>query len=428
MKQRKWNALLTLFSIIGGLLGFFTGEIILNEWEGRMHETLLMGVYFGQLALFIGLFCLLAEMISPKLNGQSWRLRYAGDGWKLLIPATLVLLFVAGLLFQFVYGFSLGKKATQDYVLLLDMSESMKETDPGKQSIQAAQSLIRRMDNTKRAALFTFNEQTKPVFPLARLADAGVKDQLTAKLDAIEPPVGRTDIGKALNTVMDYLNKEGDPSRNVAVILISDGYSDVDYSRVLSPYIQKQVRVHTVGIVTSEEKGNAVLQRIANDTGGMFQDAERADRIAGAFEQIYERTNHRHLVNERFGALSSDGYYGLLRIALVMLIGTLVGLSLGIVFDNRYLAKSFAIGGTLAGMLAGIILETGLHGALHPSLYRACADLVLAAVLSLSTMIIAIQHDSGGHSGFRSSRRDVAVQNKSRFGSRGDGPVGKRFR
>lgn len=428
MKQRKWNSLLTLFSVIGGLLGFFIGEIILNRWEGSMHETLLMGIYFGQLALWIGLFCLLAEMISPKLNGQSWRLRYAADGWKLLVPATLVLLLAAGALFQFVYGFSLGKKAPQDYVLLLDMSESMKETDPGKQSIQAAQSLIRRMDNTKRAALFTFNEQAKQVFPLTRVAGTGSREQLTAKLDSIEPPAGTTDIGKALSTVMDYLNKEGDPGRNVAIILISDGYSDVDYSRVLSPYIQKQIRVHTVGIVSTEEKGNAVLLRIANETGGMFQDVGRADRIAGAFEQIYDQTNHRHLVNERFDALSSDGAYGLLRIVLIMLIGTLIGLSLGIVFDNRFLAKSFTIGGTISGLLAGMILETGLHGASYSSLYRAYADVVLALVLSLSTLIVAVQSDSGGHSGFRSSRRDAALPNKSRFGGRGDGPVGKRFR
>lgn len=428
MKQRKWNALLTLFSVIGGLLGFLVGEVMLNEWEGRMHETLLMGLYFGQFALLVGLFCLLAEIISPKLNGQSWRLRYVADGWKLLVPATLVMLFAAGALFQFLYGFTLEKKATQDYVLLLDMSESMLETDPGKQSIQAAQSFIRRMDNTKRVALFTFNNETKQVFPLTRLADAGTKQGLAVQLDKVYAPVGGTNIGGALSTVMDYLNNDGDRGRNVAVVLISDGYSDVDFARVLSPYKEKQVRVHTVGFVNTEARGNEVLQRIAGETGGTFQDVKRTEWIAGAFDQIYEQTHNRHLVNERMNVTEADGYYGLLRIALILLIGTLVGLSLGIMFDNRYLAKSFAIGGTIAGLLAGIILETGLHGALYPSLYRAYAAIALALVLSLSTLIVAIQSDSGGSGGFRRSRRDVAVRDSNRFGSRNEGPIGKRFR
>ncbi|WP_064745712.1 vWA domain-containing protein [Paenibacillus sp. UNC451MF] len=429
VKQRKWNALLTLMSLIGGLLGFFIGEIILNQWEGRMHETLLIGLYFGQFALVVGLFCLIAEIISPRLNGNNWRLRYAGDGWKMLVPGTLVLLFVAGALFQFIYGFSLEKKDTpKDYVILLDMSESMKETDPDKQSIQAAQSFIQRMDSRERAALFTFNEGTKLNFPLTKVADAGVKAQLSSKLAAVDAPSGQTDIGNALNTVMDYLHKEGDPSRRVAVILISDGYNEVNYSKVLAPYIQERVRVHTVGIVATEVKGNEILTRIANETGGTFQNVQRVDRISLAFEQIYDSAQHRHLLNERVGESSADSYYAILRMILIMLLGTLLGLSLGIVFDNRYLAKSFMIGGTVAGLLAGVILENGLHGAEYPSVYRAFADVVLALVLSLSTMIVAVRQNEGGNSGLRGGRRGLAEREQGRFGNRGDSPVGKRFR
>lgn len=417
-------------SLIGGLLGFFIGEIILNQWEGRVHETLLIGLYFGQFALVVGLFCLIAEMISPRLNGNNWRLRYAGDGWKLLVPGTLVMLFAAGALFQFIYGFSIEKKDTpKDYVLLLDMSESMKETDPGKQSIQAAQSLIQRMDSSKRAALFTFNEGTKLNFPLTRVTDSGVKAQLSSKLAAIDEPSGQTDIGKALNTVMDYLHKEGDPKRRVAVILISDGYNEVNYSKVLAPYIQERIRVHTVGIIPNDDRGNEVLTRISNETGGTFQNVQRADRIAGAFEQIYDAGQHRHLLNERVGASSADGYYAALRIILIMLLGTLLGLSLGIVFDNRYLAKSFMIGGMVAGLIAGIILENGLHEADYPSVYRAFADVVLALILSLSTMIVAVHQDDAGNNGLRGGRRGLAVREQGRFGNRGDdSKIGKRFR
>ncbi|TXK83838.1 VWA domain-containing protein [Paenibacillus sp. N3.4] len=429
MKQRKWNGLLTIFSLVGGCIGFFTGEWVLARWEGTMNETLLMGLYFGQFALIVGLCCLLAEMISPKLNGNNWRLRYASDGWKLLVPGTLVLLFAAGMLFQFVYGFSPGKNdKPQDYVLLLDMSESMNDTDPGKQSIQAAQSLIAKMDSRKRVALFTFNDETQPIFPLTQLISSGVKDELTSKLRATYEPHGGTDIGKALNAAMEHLKKVGRSGRSAAVILISDGYSDVDTAKVLAPYVQEQVRVHTIGIDSTQEEGRQLLQRIADETGGTYYDVQHADRITDAFNQIYSQEHHRHLMNERTGASSSDGYHGLLRVVLIMLVGTLLGLSLGIVFDNRYLASSFSIGGTVAGLLAGIIIETGIQGAAFPSLYRAIADLLLAFVLSLSTLIVAVHQDTNGHSGLNRGRRARTEKEQSRFGSRGNGPVGKRFR
>ncbi|OXM83745.1 vWA domain-containing protein [Paenibacillus rigui] len=433
MKQRKWNGLLTIGSLIGGFVGFLIGEWVLDQWEGRLHETLLIGIYFGQLALMVGLGCLIAEIISPKLNGHNWRLRYAGDGWKLLVPGTLVLLFVGGLLCQFIYGFTLAKKEKpQDYVLLLDMSESMKETDPGKLSNQAAQSLIRRMDASTRVGLYTFNEEPKLIFPLTKLDRAGVKEELAAKTAAIPAPYGQTDIGRVLTTVMDNLKQQGELRAGTTVILISDGISQMDTSQVLAPYVQNGVKVHTVGILgTSDPKGNALLQRIAEGTGGRFYDVQTADRITGAFDQIYTNKKPNHLLNERTGDAASDGYHGWLRVVLMLLIGTLLGLSLGIVFDNRYLARSFAIGGTVAGLLAGWILEAGLPGASYPSIYRALADLTLAAVLSFSTLAIAVQHDSSAAagSGLRSgSRKSLTGRDDNRSDGRGEGPVGKRFR
>ncbi|MFH5181358.1 VWA domain-containing protein [Paenibacillus sp. TAB 01] len=432
MKQRKWNGLLTLFSLIGGLLGFLIGEWVLNQWEGKLHETLLMGIYFGQFALVVGLCCLIAEMISPQLNGHNWKLRYAGDGWKLLVPGTLVMLFVGGLVFQWFYGISFGKKeAPQNYVLLLDMSESMKQTDPNKLSNQAAQSLIRRMDDSTRVGLYTFNEAPQLIFPLTKLDNSSVKEQLASKVSGIAEPYGKTDIGHVLTAVMDQLRNQGDAGSQTTMILISDGISDMNNAKVLAPYVQNGVKIQTVGMIdASEPKGNALLQQIAEGTGGTFYDVKRADGIAGAFDQIYASGQPNHLLNERTGAAAADGYHGWLRVLFLMLIGTLIGLSLGIVFDNRYLAKSFAIGGTAAGLIAGWILEAGLPGADYPSFYRALADLTLAVVLSLSTLAVAVHQDTSGSAALRggSGRTLLSGRENDRFGRRGDGPAGKRFR
>jgi Ca-activated chloride channel family protein len=406
VKQRKWNGLLTVLSVVGGIIGFIIGEIMLDRWEGAMHETLLTGLYFGQFALVVGLCCLVAEVVSPQLNGRSWRLRYARDGWKLLLPSTLLLLFVAGVLFQFIYGLQLGNRdKPQDYVLLIDMSESMKSTDPEKQSLQAAQALIRKMDDSKRVAVFTFNEQPRQVYPMTRLKDAGAREQIAEKLNTVGEPVGRTDIGRALTVAMEHMEKERLPDRKAAVILISDGFSEVDTAKVLTPYRLQQTQVHTVGINSSEQEGIRLLQSIAAETGGAFYDVKRAEGVTGAFDQIYENGQRWHLMNERAGDAASDGYHGLLRVALILLIGALLGLSLGAVFDNRYLAKSFAIGGAVAGLIAGILLETGLQARTEPFIVRGFADTVLALVLSFSTVIAAVDDPGAGSgSGLRGVR------------------------
>jgi Ca-activated chloride channel family protein len=406
---RKWNGLLTILSLVGGIIGFAIGEYILDRWAGGMHETLLMGLYFGQFALVVGLCCLLAEVISPQLNSKSWRLRYSRDSWKFLVPATLGLLFIAGVFCQSVYGLQLGNSnKPQDYVLLIDLSESMKTSDPDNQSIRAARSLISKMDDDKRAAIFTFNEQTQLVAPLTPLNGPGAREQLAAQLDAIRTPIGRTDIGRALITAMEHMTKERVPNRKAAVILISDGYSEVDWVKTLAPYKQEQTRVHTVGIDSTQREGSLLLQRIATETGGTYHDVKRVEEITDVFNQIYLDGQQWHLMNERAGAAATDGYHGIMRVALIVLIGALLGMSLGIVFDNRYLAKCFAIGGAIGGLTAGIVLETGLQGSVEPFIVRVLADTALAFVLSLSTLIIAIggQSGGGGGSGFRNAIRE----------------------
>ena len=104
MPVRKFSILFFVFSIIAGLLGAILGEWLIESYYGVWPNILLMGAYFGQLALIAGLFCLGAELISPIINGRSWRLEYSGLSWKMLVPATLVMLFAAGLLFQFLYS------------------------------------------------------------------------------------------------------------------------------------------------------------------------------------------------------------------------------------------------------------------------------------------------------------------------------------
>ena len=398
MFQRRVNLLMVLFSIIGGVAGFFAGEALLIWGEGRMPHFFLMGLYFGQLALWVAFFCLLAEYISPDINGKGWRLRNGRDGWKLLVPASLVLMLVAGIALQFVYGLYFGKvKPPQDILLAVDTSGSMTETDPDQVRLQAIRNLIQSLESDKRVAIITFSDRAEVLQDLTPVADQSMKDEVLGLLDNMPEPDGGTDIAAALTVSMELISAVSNDDRNSTVILISDGFSEVDLDQALKPYQEARVGVHAIGMGAENQQGNNLLKWIANRTGGTFYEVDKVQSLSGVVSQIYRSTQTWHLVGERTGALADSLYYAIVRVVCIVIIGALMGLGAGSMFDNRYLVRSYLVGGAIGGLLAGLILELGLQGR-GPDwpayFYRGTADVLLAIILSLSTLLVAYKQSS----------------------------------
>ncbi|GGO00544.1 vWA domain-containing protein [Saccharibacillus kuerlensis] len=408
--QRKINLLLLLLALAGGAVGFGIGEWLLSRYEGEMSSILLIGIYFGVLAFCIGLGCLIAEMISPKLNGRSWRERYAGLSWKLLVPATLAAFLALGSLFEYVYELDLGKaKRINDIVLVIDNSESMLTTDPQNLRFSAAKDLIERMDAEKRVSVFVFDDIPQMVQPFVSIATESAKQQVYTKIDGIEDAIYGTDIAEALTETMGHIREQGESTSGAMVILLSDGENETDVSSVLSDYRSGRVPVNTIGL--GAEGGDFPLLRdIADRTGGTYTDVANADQISLAFQDIYRNLDDHTLLTDRTGAAAGSTYLQILHIVLILLIGTALGLALGLVFDNRFLAKSFGIGGAVAGLVAGLILEFGLQGdTLSAPIVRLLADLALAFIIALFTLVVPIREQQRRERG----RKGMSTTNPS---------------
>ena len=418
--QRKINLLLVLFSIIGGAVGFAVGELILHTLLDSMPTFVVIGIYFGSLAFFIGLFCLIAEMIAPRLNGSSWRQRYVGTSWKLLVPVTLVLLFVVGLALEALYHINIGgAKPVKDIVLVIDNSGSMTETDPNQDRYSAAKRLIQKLDSDNQLAVLVFHDQVEVIQPFTAVNNQAAKDEITAKIDALKQTDGGTNIALSLDEAMKKIQAKGTAQRGTMVILLSDGFSEIDTNQVLAEYEQNQIAINTIGLNLVNKDGTALLQQIADRTGGQYYDVTKADELSLVFQKIYDNLGNRTLVTERSDNTKDNAYYMILRIIALLLIGTGIGLSLGLVFDNRHLARSFMIGGSVAGLLAGVLLEFGLSG--HPftdGLTRFIAALVLAGVIGLFTWIIPIQEyqrlRQDRHRGIHAGRPNQSFENQAR--------------
>ncbi|MDT3427101.1 hypothetical protein J2Z22_002637 [Paenibacillus forsythiae] len=389
--QRKLNLLLLLFSLIGGAAAFVIGELLLGRLLGSWPSIPVVGLYFAIVALGMGIGCLLAEMISPRLNGWSWRRRYLGLSWKLL-PLAVAILLGAGTLMEFVYELNFGGlRPVKDIVMVIDDSGSMQQSDPGNSRYSAARELVMRMDGDNKVAVLTFSDEATVVQPLTGLSRPENRKQVTEAIQALRTTEGGTNLSGALSEAMNVINGDGSSGRGAMVILLSDGVSRLDTATELQAYVDRGIAVNTIGLSLSDPSGPALLKDIAATTGGQYYDVEGANRLADVFRQIYDRLGDRTLLTERTDNTQDSPYYATLRVLSLVLIGGALGLGLGIVFDNRHLARSFGLGGIVSGLLAGLTLELGLgdHSLLN-AMVRLLAVLLLAGVIALFTAVVPV--------------------------------------
>lgn len=409
MMQRKINLLMLLFSLIGGAAGFLIGEIVLLRFLDEWPHWLVIGVYFGIMAFCIGLFCLIAELISPKLNGMSWKQRYAGLSWKLLVPATLVLLLAAGSLLELGYQINpAGAKKVNDLVLVIDNSGSMAQNDPNNDRITAAKNMIGQMDGDKRVSVVLFGDEAEVLQPFTPVGTDAEKQAVYDKLDHIPGTDAGTNFDLALSETLRQIQDQGESNNGAMVILLSDGYSDLDTAAALAPYTERNIAVNTVGLSVTDAGGVGLLQAIAQMTDGTYYDVTDAGQLSLVFGEIYNSLGDRTLLTERTGMYADSTYLAIYRAVALVIIGALIGLGLGLIFDNRYLARNFAIGGIPAGLLAGLLLENGLHGSIWlDPVVRLLAALLLAGIIALFSFVLPIRDHgkSSGGTGRRASTR-----------------------
>jgi len=388
--QRKVNWLMVLFSLIGGAIGFVLSEWFLHSYFDRMPRILLMGIYFGIISLMIGIFCLLAEMISPKLNGASWRQRYTDVSWKLLVPATLVVMFVGGVAAEALYQLDFnGSRTVKDVVVVIDNSSSMLDTDPQNLRYQAVKNMVASMEDDMRVGIVEFSGDAKVALPLT-LVNSASRPQINGVVDQLAVRSGGTEFTAALGTTMQEITDQGQDDRGTLVIMMSDGYSTLDPA-ALQPYKEKGIVINTVGLSLAQDGGQNLLTNIATETGGRYYDVAQATNLTQTFQQIYDTLDKRTLVTERSEPFNSNLYYQILHVVLVMILGGLLGVGLGLLFDNRFLARSFGIGGGVGGLLAGLLLEWGIGKTdWTDGVIRFLAIMILALIIALFTLVIPI--------------------------------------
>ena len=356
MKEKRINLTMAVMSLIGGAAGFIIGEVLIGAYKYTLPHSILMGLYFGILALCIGGMCLIAEMINPRLNGFTWKNNYLKTSFKFLIPCTLIMIFIFGALFQFLYEAGTGKiKKINDVVVAIDTSGSMSKTDPNNERFSAALDLLNSMNEENRVSFYRFDDTSEQILPMTEVTEKMKKD-VAEKLKLNENPKGNTNMGDALQKAYGEIKSTEKADRNAMVILLSDGGDTYDldktFDETIKPFKSNNIPIYTVGM--SNGNNFDMLKKISRESSGNYYNVKEVKDLKGVFNKIYKDRQQMLLMDKRNGLYESSALYMILRVGLIALLGCLISIGVSLIFDNKNLLKGFLLGGFIGGIACRI--------------------------------------------------------------------------
>lgn len=197
------------------------------------------------------------------------------------------------LFFVLVSGSVLASTPPELHVLI-DVSGSMKQTDPKNLRRPALRLLGDLLPPSAQIGIWFFGDRVTPMLKTAE-ANSRIKGFVRKAAEKIRSNEPFTDIPAALTAAAAEWNEGTD--RNI--LLLSDGMVDLspdksinaraqaDLLQKLVPQLRAEhIRVHTIAL--SKDADGKLLSQIAADTGGIFVEADSADALQRAFLKIFE--------------------------------------------------------------------------------------------------------------------------------------------
>ncbi|WP_111496007.1 VWA domain-containing protein [Marinobacter bohaiensis] len=182
----------------------------------------------------------------------------------------------------------------KDVRIVVDISGSMKDSDPKNLRQPAVRLLARLLPDDARSGVWTFGQYVNMLVPSAEVSPDW-RDTAIERSSRINSVALRTNIGEALEVASDdfYGDRRFD---NTHFILLTDGRVDIaadgqanarERQRILDDVVDRirsrGATIHTIAL--SENADTALLERLAVETGGTFSVAPDADALNRVFAE-----------------------------------------------------------------------------------------------------------------------------------------------
>lgn len=187
-----------------------------------------------------------------------------------------------------------------DMRLVIDISGSMKKTDPENLRIPASKLLLNLAKDDTQFGVWTFGQYVNMLVPHKPVTPAWRENALQ-QVDLINSVALYTNIGEALEKAS--LNQtEPDPAWDRTIVLLSDGMVDISknpqeneaeqariHNEVIPRLKKAGFKIHSVAL--SDDADTDFLKEIAVKTNGYFSKAQTADDLMAVFVQASDQAN-----------------------------------------------------------------------------------------------------------------------------------------
>jgi uncharacterized protein (TIGR03503 family) len=192
----------------------------------------------------------------------------------------------------------LTKPLPADVRVIIDISGSMKKTDPENLRKPAVDLIVRLLPDASKAGLWTFGQSVNMLMP-HRVVDPQWRSEGAQKAATINSVAMFTNIGAALEKATeDFATPAQDYRRNI--ILLTDGVVDISKEAVVNLNERKRVltellprlkasdyRIHTIAL--SGDADQELMKKLSIATDGIFEVADTADELMSTFLRIFDQ-------------------------------------------------------------------------------------------------------------------------------------------
>lgn len=189
-------------------------------------------------------------------------------------------------------------KKVDDIRVLIDISGSMKRTDPDNLRIPALRLFSTLLPVGSEAGVWTFGQWVNSLVPHGKV-DGAWKEVSLKNITQINSSGLFTNIEQALAmATADW--QQGDENTTRNVLLLSDGLVDISreaqqnqasrkkiLQEMLPRLAAQNVKINTIAL--SAESDRELLHQLASATGGWFETIENADRLERLFLKMFEK-------------------------------------------------------------------------------------------------------------------------------------------
>lgn len=189
-----------------------------------------------------------------------------------------------------------------DAVLVIDVSGSMKRSDPDYLCKKAAMNFVDALSESpgSRAALITFSDSIQTIIPLTLLDSVSDENAVISELRSLTYTTGDTDIGTAMETAASLLTEE-ENDRAKSIFLLTDGEIDLPAAEdeeaaekesltralmAVEEAKENDIVIHTVALDLSGSIDENLMNYMADSTGGTSSQVHNASALEDVFRRL----------------------------------------------------------------------------------------------------------------------------------------------